>query len=156
VVTALSCPNCGNKLRRRARFCDACGLPVRDRRLASVATAPIDYTPQHLVERILADQAAAGVRAPTAGERKLVTALFADIAGSTALIQQRDPEEARGLIDPVLALMMEAVHHYEGYVAKSLGDGILALFGAPIRPRGSPPARSLCRTAHAGDGAALR
>jgi class 3 adenylate cyclase len=138
VVTALSCPNCGNKLRRRARFCDACGLPIRERHPASGATAPIDYTPQHLVERILAEQAAAGVRAPTAGERKLVTALFADIADSTALIQQRDPEEVRGLIDPVLAMMMEAVHHYEGYVAKSLGDGILALFGAPIAHEDHP------------------
>ncbi len=66
------------------------------------------------------------------GERKTITALFADMAGSTALIQDLDPEEARSLIDPVVALMMEAVHHYEGYVAKSLGDGILALFGAPI------------------------
>ncbi|SIT51166.1 conserved hypothetical protein [Paraburkholderia piptadeniae] len=71
-------------------------------------------------------------RGATAGERKTVTALFADIAGSTALMHDLDPEDARGLIDPVLALMMEAVHDYEGYVAKSIGDGILALFGAPI------------------------
>ncbi|XYI34438.1 adenylate/guanylate cyclase domain-containing protein [Cupriavidus oxalaticus] len=70
--------------------------------------------------------------ADAAGERKTITALFADMEGSTALIQDLDPEEARSLIDPVVALMLEAVHHYEGYVAKSLGDGILALFGAPI------------------------
>ncbi len=73
-----------------------------------------------------------GKRGQSAGERKTITALFADMAGSTALIQDLDPEEARSLIDPVVALMMEAVHHYEGYVAKSLGDGIMALFGAPI------------------------
>ena len=71
-------------------------------------------------------------RGETAGERKTVTALFADMAGSTALIHDMDPEEAHRLIEPVIALMMEAVHYYEGYVAKSLGDGILALFGAPI------------------------
>ncbi len=81
---------------------------------------------------ILAERAAMEARAEAAGERKTITALFADMAGSTALTQDLDPEEARRLIDPVATLMMEAVHHYEGYVAKFLGDGILALFGAPI------------------------
>ncbi|CAG2154176.1 hypothetical protein LMG26411_04568 [Cupriavidus numazuensis] len=71
-------------------------------------------------------------RGTKAGERKTITALFADMAGSTALIHSMDPEDARRLIDPVVELMMEAVHHYDGYVAKSLGDGILALFGAPL------------------------
>ena len=66
------------------------------------------------------------------GERKTITALFADLKGSTALIENLDPEEARRIIDPALQLMMEAVHRYEGYVAQSLGDGIFALFGAPI------------------------
>ncbi len=95
--------------------------------------APILYTPPHLAERIRAEQAAMEAKgADAGGERKTITALFADMAGSTALIQDLDPEEARSLIDPVVALMMDAVHQYEGYVAKSLGDGILALFGAPI------------------------
>jgi class 3 adenylate cyclase/predicted ATPase len=66
------------------------------------------------------------------GERKTITALFADLKGSTALIEDLDPEEARRIIDPALQLMMDAVHRYEGYVAQSLGDGIFALFGAPI------------------------
>ena len=66
------------------------------------------------------------------GERKTITALFADVKGSTALIEDLDPEDARAIIDPALAFMMEAVHRYEGYVAQSLGDGIFALFGAPI------------------------
>jgi class 3 adenylate cyclase len=66
------------------------------------------------------------------GERKTITALFADLKGSTALIEDLDPEEARRIIDPVLRLMMDAVHRYEGYVAQSLADGIFALFGAPI------------------------
>ena len=66
------------------------------------------------------------------GERKTITALFADIKGSMDLLEDLDPEDARQLIDPALQLMMEAVHRYEGYVAQSLGDGIFALFGAPI------------------------
>ncbi len=77
-------------------------------------------------------------RGETAGERKTITALFADMAGSTALIHDLDPEAAQQLIEPVVALMMEAVHYYEGYVAKSLGDGILALFGAPIAHEDHP------------------
>jgi class 3 adenylate cyclase len=66
------------------------------------------------------------------GERKTVTALFADIKGSTELIERLDPEEARAIIDPVLQLMMTAVHRYGGYIAQSTGDGIFALFGAPL------------------------
>jgi len=102
------------------------------------STAPIHYTPPQLAERILAEQAALEARGQSDGERKTITALFADMAGSTALIHDRDPEEAHRLITPVVALMMEAVHHYEGYVAKSLGDGILALFGAPIANEDHP------------------
>ena len=66
------------------------------------------------------------------GERKTVTALFADIKGSMELIEDLDPEEARRLVDPALKLMMDAVHRYEGYVVQSTGDGIFALFGAPV------------------------
>lgn len=133
------CPNCGHELSPAARFCSACGAPI-DEVLPPQAsfTAPVHYTPPHLAERILAAQAALEARGDTEGERKTVTALFADMAGSTALIHDLDPEEAHRLITPVLALMMEAVHHYEGYVAKSLGDGILALFGAPIAHEDHP------------------
>ncbi|GGO84046.1 adenylate/guanylate cyclase domain-containing protein [Marinobacterium nitratireducens] len=94
--------------------------------------APVTYPPPHLAARLRAEQAALAARSGTEGERKTITVLFADMAGSTAMVHDRDPEDARRLIDPVLALMMEAVHHYQGHVAKSLGDGILALFGAPI------------------------
>jgi class 3 adenylate cyclase len=93
---------------------------------------PITYTPRHLAERILAEQAALEARGALDGERKTITALFADIKGSMDLLEDLDPEDARQLIDPALSLMMEAVHRYEGYVAQSLGDGIFALFGAPI------------------------
>lgn len=93
---------------------------------------PIAYTPRHLAERILAEQAALQARGAPDGERKTITALFADIKGSMELLEDLDPEDARRIIDPTLQLMMEAVHRYEGYVAQSLGDGIFALFGAPI------------------------
>jgi class 3 adenylate cyclase len=99
---------------------------------------PRGYTPPHLAERIMAEQAAMEGRGGPDGERKTITALFADLKGSTALIEGLDPEEARALIDPALQLMMEAVHRYEGYVAQVLGDGIFALFGAPIAHEDHP------------------
>ncbi|MCO4887899.1 AAA family ATPase [Cupriavidus sp. WGtm5] len=140
-----ACPQCGAESSSAAKFCSACGLPLPEpvaRPVAPVShvaiAAPVLYTPPHLAERILAEWAAMEARGASAGERKTITALFADMAGSTALIQDLDPEEARGLIDPVVCLMMDAVHHYEGYVAKLLGDGILALFGAPIAHEDHP------------------
>jgi class 3 adenylate cyclase len=88
------------------------------------------------------DAEAARVRsaddAPLDGERKTVTALFADIKGSTELVRELDPEEARAVIDPVLQLMMNAVHRYDGYVVQSAGDGIFALFGAPVAHEDHP------------------
>jgi class 3 adenylate cyclase len=88
--------------------------------------APQSYTPKHLAERILTSRAA------LEGERKQVTVLFADLKGSMELLADRDPEEARKLLDPVLERMMEAVHRYEGTVNQVMGDGIMALFGAPL------------------------
>ncbi|MBI3757848.1 MAG: AAA family ATPase [Deltaproteobacteria bacterium] len=99
---------------------------------------PAAYTPPHLAERIRAEQAALEARGTTDGERKTITALFADLKGSTALIEGLDPEEARAIIDPALQLMMDAVHQYEGYVAQALGDGIFALFGAPLAHEDHP------------------
>jgi class 3 adenylate cyclase len=100
--------------------------------------SPASYTPPHLAERIRAEQTALEVRGEADGERKTITALFADLKGSTALIEGLDPEEARAIIDPALQLMMDAVHRYEGYVAQALGDGIFALFGAPIAHEDHP------------------
>ena len=88
--------------------------------------APDSYTPKHLAERIINSKAA------LEGERKQVTVLFADLKGSMELLADRDPEEARKLLDPVLERMMEAVHRYEGTVNQVMGDGIMALFGAPL------------------------
>ncbi len=131
---ARACPACGHEVSASAKFCSECGAPLGGPApsAALAASAPIEYTPPYLAERIRAAQVAMEARGAPDGERKTVTALFADMAGSTALIHDLDPEDARRLIDPVLALMMDAVHHYAGYVAKSMGDGILALFGAPI------------------------
>jgi predicted ATPase/class 3 adenylate cyclase len=89
-------------------------------------SAPLIYTPQHLTEKILASRSA------LEGERKQVTVLFADLKGSMELLADRDPEEARRLLDPVLERLMAAVHRYEGTVNQVMGDGIMALFGAPI------------------------
>ena len=88
--------------------------------------APDSYTPKHLAEKILTSRSA------VEGERKQVTVLFADLKGSMELLADRDPEEARALLDPVLEHMMEAVHRYEGTVNQVMGDGIMALFGAPL------------------------
>jgi class 3 adenylate cyclase/tetratricopeptide (TPR) repeat protein len=87
---------------------------------------PLAYTPSYLAEKILTSRSA------LAGERKQVTVLFADLKGSMELLADRDPEEARQLLDPVLERMMAAVHRYEGTVNQIMGDGIMALFGAPI------------------------
>jgi len=90
------------------------------------APAPLAYTPPYLAEKILTSRSA------LEGERKQVTVLFADLKGSTELIEALDPEEARKLLDPALHVMMDAVHRYEGTVNQVLGDGIMALFGAPV------------------------
>jgi hypothetical protein len=78
----------------------------------------------------------------TDGERKTVTALFADINGSTELMEELDPEEARAMVDPALKVMIEAVRHYDGYFARSTGDGIFARFGAPAAHETIRSARS--------------
>jgi class 3 adenylate cyclase len=101
-------------------------LTAESRQAEPRFAAPEAYTPKHLAERILTSKAA------LEGERKQVTVLFADLKGSMELLADRDPEEARKLLDPVLERMMEAVHRYEGTVNQVMGDGIMALFGAPL------------------------
>jgi predicted ATPase/class 3 adenylate cyclase len=136
----LRCSACGAENRAGAKFCDECAAPLlRPPALPqALDPRPINYTPQHLAERIRAEQQAMEARGASDGERKTITALFADLKGSTALIEGLDPEEARAIIDPALQLMMDAVHRYEGYVAQALGDGIFALFGAPIAHEDHP------------------
>ncbi len=124
---ALACGSCAAELPGGARFCLQCGQPVAAGTAAPIRSpSPETYTPKHLAEKILTSKAA------LEGERKQVTVLFADLKGSMELLADRDPEEARKLLDPVLERMMEAVHRYEGTVNQVMGDGIMALFGAPV------------------------
>jgi class 3 adenylate cyclase/tetratricopeptide (TPR) repeat protein len=102
------------------------GLTALSPSISPKERAPLTYTPSYLAEKILTSRSA------LEGERKLVTVLFADLKGSMELLADRDPEEARQLLDPVLERMMEAVHRYEGTVNQVMGDGIMALFGAPV------------------------
>jgi hypothetical protein len=113
------------------KFCGECGKPLSEARKPSPQDRGTD-TAKHLAEGILAEQVALEARSAAEGERKTITALFADIKGSMELIEGLDPEDARSIIDPALQLMIDLVHRYEGYVAQSTGDGIVALFGAPI------------------------
>ena len=125
----LACAACGHVNLSGSRFCNGCGQSLGTSTPSSSPARfaePESYTPKHLVEKIFISKAA------LEGERKLVTVLFADMKGSMELLADRDPEEARRLLDPVLERMMEAVHHYEGTVNQVLGDGIMALFGAPV------------------------
>ena len=123
---ALRCASCGTQLPTGAKFCFECATPVSAPGSAPRFASPESYTPKHLAEKILTSKAA------LEGERKQVTVLFADLKGSMELLADRDPEEARKLLDPVLERMMEAVHRYEGTVNQVMGDGIMALFGAPL------------------------
>ncbi|MBI3454488.1 MAG: AAA family ATPase [Candidatus Rokubacteria bacterium] len=125
----VACPACAHPNLPGSRFCNACGQALG----GAAAPAPIGrfaspeaYTPRHLAERVLTSRSA------LEGERKQVSVLFADLKGSMELLADRDPEEARKLLDPVLDRMMEAVHRYEGIVNQVMGDGIMALFGAPL------------------------
>ena len=127
----MHCSRCGHISGAGSRFCSECGGPLTVTRSVQVeqragAGRPSTYTPPHLAEKILAS------RSMLEGERKQVTVLFADIKGSTELIRALDTEEAQQLLDGTVKVMMEAVHRYEGTVNQVSGDGIMALFGAPI------------------------
>ena len=115
---ATACSRCGHMCPPGSRFCNACGAAV------STRSDPPDSAPRVAVSR------AADANFIPEGERKLVTALFVDIIDSTGLSKDLDPEEARAIVDPALALMIESVRRYDGYVVQSTGDGIFALFGA--------------------------
>ena len=124
------CPACGFEPAPSAKFCPECGqrlTPPTPAAVSPVAFAPSQaYTPPHLAEKIRMSKSV------LEGERKQVTVLFADLKGSMELLADRDPEEARQILDPVLERLMAAVHRYEGTVNQVMGDGIMALFGAPV------------------------
>src|SRR5512144_3022094 len=125
---ARACAHCDARLSPTAKFCSECGHPAGPTApLASPRLgAPAAYTPKHLAEKILTSKAA------LEGERKQVTVLFCDIVDSSRLAERLDPEAVHGIMDRALRLMAEAVHRYEGTVNQFLGDGLMALFGAPV------------------------
>jgi class 3 adenylate cyclase/tetratricopeptide (TPR) repeat protein len=139
LVVRLSCPGCGVENPEGQQFCNACGHALSSEgdsagagegtRAAPGAAAQRDpraYTPEHLAERIR------GTRADLDGERKQVTVLFADVMGSMDLAEQTDPEVWRGIMDHFFTILCDGVHRFEGTVDKFTGDGIMALFGAPL------------------------
>src|SRR5262249_23596041 len=122
------CPSCGAENRPDAKFCDSCSAALGP----TEAGAPRKSAqPQIRV----ADTPASEI---IDGERKTVTALFADLKGSMELMEDLDPEEARAIVDPALKLMIDAVHRYDGYIVQSTGDGIFAIFGAPLAHEDHP------------------
>ena len=149
----MACPACGFAVAPAAKFCAECGQRLDTAapsvQAAETFPAPQAYTPGYLAEKILTSRHA------LEGERKQVTVLFADIKGSTELIEGLDPEEARRLLDPALHVMMDAVHRFEGTVNQVLGDGIYGPVWRPDRPRRPCPAGLLCRPGHAGGDATI-
>src|SRR5438477_3205733 len=124
----MRCPNCRSENPDAKRFCGDCG--------AALSTAAGDRGPG---DGPVSDvPPAVAVEKTPEGERKTVTALFADIKGSMELMEDLDPEEARAIVDPALKLMIDAAHHYDGYIVQSTGDGIFALFGAPVAHEDHP------------------
>ncbi len=124
----LVCPSCGAPIAPGKKFCRSCGtaLIAAPDSASDRFSSPQAYTPKHIAERILLSKEA------LEGERKQVTVLFADMKGSMELLADRDPEDARALLDPMLEKMIEAVHRFEGTVNQVMGDGVMALFGAPL------------------------
>jgi class 3 adenylate cyclase/tetratricopeptide (TPR) repeat protein len=122
---ARSCESCGTELRKGAKFCDECGTPTTASP-AGAGRAPSEYTPRHLADKILHSKSA------LEGERKQVTVLFADVKGSMELSRQVDPERWHAILNRFFEILTEGVHRFEGTVNQYTGDGIMALFGAPI------------------------
>jgi class 3 adenylate cyclase len=125
----LKCPQCGASNEPDEYYCGQCGFALV---LGSAPSAERQLAP---ALRIVAGNSETQ---PLDGERKTVTALFADIKGSMELMEDLDPEEARAIVDPALKLMIDAVHRYGGFVVQSTGDGIFALFGAPVAHEDHP------------------
>src|SRR5262245_36215426 len=126
-----ACPSCGARVEPQSRFCDACGAPLTAGAKPAAATSPRfdspgSYTPKHLAEKILTSRSA------LEGERKQVTVLFVDVSGFTSISERLDPEDVHRLMTRAFELMLAEVHRFEGTVNQFLGDGIMALFGAPI------------------------
>src|SRR5713226_5042414 len=151
----MRCSKCGTDNPEGLRFCNECAAPFGQRcgkcgfenapaaKFCGECAAPLNAPASRLdpsQASALAVRITAGADSQTnvVGERKTVTALFADIKGSMELMEDLDPEEARAVIDPALKLMIDAAHRYDGYIVQSTGDGIFALFGAPVAHEDHP------------------
>src|SRR5262252_2732712 len=122
----LKCASCGFENAPKIKFCGECGKPVSEASKSAPSPDPRSYTPKHLAEKILTSRSA------LEGERKQVTVLFADVKGSMDLAEQLDPEEWHKIMDRFFAILSKGVHRFEGTINQFTGDGIMALFGAPI------------------------
>ena len=120
------CPSCKRSTPADASFCNGCGQRLAGPAAPAPERAPSDYTPKHLAEKILRSKSA------LEGERKQVTVLFADVKGSMDLAEQVDPEEWHRILNRFFEILTDGVHRFEGTVNQYTGDGIMALFGAPI------------------------
>src|SRR6266851_1803215 len=134
VALAGRCPRCGASNEPGEDFCGECGAAVAGNAVAA-ATGPPQAVSTAANIRVAPDSSSSEA---LDGERKTVTALFADIKGSMELMEDLDPEEARAIVDPALKLMIDAARRYDGYVVQSTGDGIFALFGAPVAHEDHP------------------
>ncbi len=125
---ALLCPQCSSEILPDDRFCGDCGqdLIVSMKSPSEGYESPKSYTPTDLASRIL------NTRKHIEGERKLVTVFFADVAGFTSMSEKNDPEDIRTIMDGCFEALMEHIHKYEGTITQFLGDGLMALFGAPL------------------------
>ena len=122
----MRCPACGFENVSGMKFCGECGKNLAGLPKTSATPDPRSYTPKHLAEKILQSKSA------LEGERKQVTVLFADVKGSMDLAEKVDPEEWHKIMDRFFAILSDGVHRYEGTINQYTGDGIMALFGAPI------------------------
>src|SRR5438477_3811365 len=135
----MQCPSCQHENPAGQKFCGECGGRLGASSAAPVAEAapthrtpperfasPAAYTPKHLADKILTSKGA------LEGERKQVTVMFTDVTGFTALSERLDPEDVHAIMDRAFEVIMNAVHRYEGTINQFLGDGVMALFGAPI------------------------
>jgi class 3 adenylate cyclase/tetratricopeptide (TPR) repeat protein len=124
----MSCPRCKNANPPGSKFCLECGHDLRKPMEAKRVDfeRPNSYTPKYLADKIL------NTRSSIEGERKIVTIMFADVTGSTALFENLDPEAVHEVMDGCFHILMEEIHKYEGTINQFLGDGVMALFGAPI------------------------
>jgi class 3 adenylate cyclase/tetratricopeptide (TPR) repeat protein len=124
----LICPDCGKTNRPEAKFCDECGSKLGKPK----ETVPVDYSePQSYTPKFLADKILT-TRSSLEGERKLVTVLFADVANYTSIAEKLDPEEVHQIMDGCFQILMDEIHSYEGTINQFTGDGVMALFGAPV------------------------